>query len=201
MTNKKTLIYIITHLAIFIPTPPYIAYGLILLLEINIVYMSAMFYSLYITTLPKKYKYPLLLIVAGVLTLLFHQGLTLFSPVIALTLGFVIYLVPLSVIPFDTFNCNNEGTTFEKRKRYFKYMARLNILTLLFFVVRELLAFGSISYPTTEGIIKIQLPIIFYDGFSFFWSSIPGTIVVLTIFMILIPSLSKDKPKIEEEAK
>ncbi len=199
MTKKNTLLYIITNIAIFIPAPAFVGYGLILILGLIVVFSSSIFFGSYIESLDKEYRMPLLLIGAGIITTLYHQAISFFSPAIGLTLGFIIYLIPLSILGFDAVLVIKTDTSKQKQKESFKILAVLSLLSLFFFILREFLAFGTISYPTMSGIEMIQLPITFFEGFAFFWSSIPGALVIVTLFMVFLPLLQKKDPEVIKE--
>ncbi len=197
MTKKTTLLFLITNLSIFIPTPAYVGYGLVLILGTLIIFSACILFSSYIHTIESKYRFSLLLLMAGLVTLLYHQGITLFSPIIGLTLGYILYLIPLSILAFDALLTNETESVAQKRSESFKILFLFAAIALFFFFLREFLAFGTISYPTRTGIAIIQLPIFVFEGYAFFWSTIPGAIVVLALFMVIFPFVFLSKGKEE----
>ncbi len=199
MKKREFLLYIVTNMVIFVPSPPFVAYGIILILCFNVVYLITISYSKYISALENKYRYPLLLLCAALVTLIFHMGLSFVSPVIGLTLGFIMYLIPLSVLTLNTPFYQNEENIKEQKNNNIKTLFLISFLSLLFFVIREFFSYGTISYPTTTGIATIHLPVQLFDGYSFIWSSIPGAFFLLTIFVVLLPLIvQKNKKEIEE---
>ncbi len=198
MTKKNTVMYIVTNLAIFLPSPPYLAYGIILITALIVIFSSSICFSYYIRTLDSTWKTALMVLCAASITVLFHQGIMFFSPLIGLSLGFIIYLIPLSFLTFDSLVARETETPQEKRRQSFKILFILAALSLLFFVIREFLSFGTLSYPISSGLKIIDFPIKVFEGYAFFWTSIPGGLVILAIFMVILPSLLHTKEEVEK---
>ncbi len=198
MTKKNFLLHIIITLVIFVPSPPYIGYGIVLLLAFNIVFGVSIIFSNYIRDFEKKHRMPLVLLCAGLTTVLFHLVLSFFSPIIALTLGFILYHIPLSILAYDTLFKTKPTSNQENPRFTYKPLLPISMATLLFFIIREFFSFGTISYPTQSGIAFIQMPIQFFDDYAFVWSSIPGALFLLALFMVILPMFTSSKSKDEK---
>ncbi len=200
MKNRNDYwIYILTNIVIFVPAPPYLGYGIILILGLNFIFTMCMLFSAYIKDLESQHRRPLLLINAGLATVIYQLIVAAISPIISLTLGFILYLIPLSVLTFGSLFNYESSTTSDFTINRIKTMFSISTLTLLFFFIREFFSFGTISYPTPAGIATIALPYQIFDNHAFVWSSIPGALFLLTLFIVIIPLMSRLKDKNIEE--
>lgn len=201
MTKKIMFMYIVACLSMFIPAPPRFAYGIILLLIADVVLFLTVPAKAIIEKFSiKKYKTILLLLIGVSLTLFCHQILTLFSPIMALSVGFVVYLIPCSSLIFGFILSKKIKPISEAYAESVKTIVTLTLLGLLFFLLREFLAFGTISSPGMDGIIIFELPFHFLSTYSFFWSTIPGALILLAIFLVILSAIYRRK-EIEQRSK
>ncbi|MDE6067718.1 MAG: hypothetical protein K2F89_02025, partial [Treponemataceae bacterium] len=125
---------------------------------------------------------------------LFRQILILFSPVIALTLGFVIFLPPVSVFLF--------GNVFAERTPYPSDALRQSLVfsafALVFFFLRDLLGFGTISFPMPNGIGEAR----FFDSrstaFCSLFASVPGALLLVVLCMAALLTVQRKMNIIEK---
>ncbi|MFI3257184.1 MAG: hypothetical protein R3Y36_02675 [Spirochaetales bacterium] len=197
--KKNMFIYLLSFLSIFIPAPPRFAYGLILIFLFNIILLLI---KLVNETTEKfditKYKVVLLLFVVISVSILYHQLLTLFSPLMSLTIGFVIYLIPVALLPINYITPFKEYFCSKTYSELIKLLGIFSGYSLLFFFLRELLAFGSISYPGRNGIVIYHFPIEFLSDYNFFWSSIPGALILAAAFLVTVPAIHFKNKDISE---
>lgn len=199
MNKNNFLPYFISLIGMFLLSPPYFAYGLIMLLAFNIVYSVTIYFSIYLDGIEKKYKDLLLLLGSGILTVLIHLLITFFSPIIGTTISFIIYLIPLATYTFDTLLNKETNLVQEKTIISFKTLGWLNIIAITFTFVREIIAFSSISYPTRAGIVALNIPYNIFEKITFFGSTIPGILILTAFFMMIIPLFSLNKKSHKEE--
>lgn len=187
MTKKVAFLYVGACLSMFVPAPPRFAYGIVLVLIANMVLLITIpikvaidYFKIY------RYRTVLLLLVAVTLTIFCYQILTLFSPIMALSVGFVVYLIPLSSYTMGFIFLEKTNSISEAYKKSLKSNGILSVFGLVFFLLREFLAFGSISFPGMNGIIVFNLPFDFLVTFGFFWKSIPGALILLAGFLVIL---------------
>ncbi len=116
-------------------------------------------------------------------TILIKQFIILYSPVIAMTLSFVLYLVPVSAIII--------GRTVASEQMQWKAycISNLQVLgvftgtCLVFGFVRELIAYESISLPAHSGLWIIPLNMHGLIKATAFWGSIPGAFILLSLIL------------------
>ncbi len=173
-------------LSFIVPLPSRFAYTLIMLVTVNFVMLSGTALKMFIGKLDlQNLETPLLIIFMISMTLLFKQLIILFSPIIALTIGFVIYLAPVS--SFLT------GHILEPKENYTSNMFAVNMrnsgilsgIAALVSIVREFLAYGSFSLPFRDGIHIYKYPFVKSDTLSFFFSTISGALILTGIVVAL----------------
>ena len=98
MKRRSIYVFITAALAILIPAPGRFVYGLTLLIEV----MFILLFGSLMNNLIKKLKleslekfFTLLFVISG--TIFFRQLMILFQPEVVLNLGFMIYIVPVSL--------------------------------------------------------------------------------------------------------
>ena len=106
MKRRSVYLLIATILAVLVPSPGRFVYGVTLVLELNIL----MLIGTLTVSLVKQMKLEeitslIVLVIIIASTILFRQIMIMFQPEIMLTLGFIIYLMPVSffIIGFFSF--------------------------------------------------------------------------------------------------
>ncbi|OJF77724.1 MAG: hypothetical protein BKP49_01730 [Treponema sp. CETP13] len=193
MNKKNALQYIILASFYCIPCPARLGYGLILLLVFNIlVLVLTCTKYLLIKAKLEKYSKILQIIIAVAITVFCNQLLSLYSPLHSLVLGNILYIIPVSSI-FG-------GLIIRKRKLLLAAELKLSmsragvftLLSLVYFCVREYLAYGTLSFPSHTGFYISTLPS-FNIGVGIFWASVPGAFVLFAIFIIIMSIIYRYK--------
>ncbi len=186
MKKNAMLLYISAFLSIIIPTPARLAYGIIMLFTLNIVMILGTTAKFLIKKLDIEELEPVCLIIfLYAVTIFCKQLLILYSPVIALTLSFALYLIPISSFILGYIITDRE---ISPKVLYAKNMTASGLFTasaLLFYLIRELLAFGSISIPLRKGIHVIQLFSNKISEYTYFFATIPGSFVILAVIVAI----------------
>lgn len=183
MNKKNLLLYISAFLSIVIPTPARVAYGILMLLTLNVVMLFGTTAKFLIRKLDiEEFEPVCLLTFLYAVTIFCKQMMIFFSPVAAMTLSFAIYLIPVSSFILGYILTDKE---MNPKILYKKNMAASGIFTgnaLVFYLVREILSYGSISLPVKKGIHVINLFSGSGNDFLYFFATIPGSFVILAIF-------------------
>ena len=178
MKKNYFYIYIVAALTIILPLPPYFAYGITAVIQIYLLACAGLLTKILLERLDMKKQVPVVvLIILTMFTIFYKQLFILYSPVMALTAGFSIYL-----ICFSSYVLGNilDSVGLSPWMHFFKTFGRItlfSLFTLVFFIFRDIIAFGAISLPSTNGIKYINLFNVKYDGH--FFVSIPGTLILL----------------------
>ena len=181
--------YIASFLALTIPTPGRFVLGFTLILELFILEIL----GILINSLVSKLKFNeirsyfvMLFMIA--ITLLYRQILVLTYTEIALNLGFLIYLPPVSLFLTHTLFSDNDEALPVKLKTNLLNTLTFSILILLFFLFRDIFGYGTFTFFGKNH--RIFEKIIFNPeriGIFTFFASIPGGLVLtsITIYIML----------------
>ncbi len=194
---KKNLyfVFIAASFALLIAAPGRLAYGLPLIVELNILMAATRaFYSFV-----KKFDMGGVTDILAVsfivfLTASFKQLLILFSPVIALTLSFCIYIPALSVFLLaSVFQAQGGG-----EKIGFESTFWFSVFALVFFLLRDILGYGTLSLPVPNGIKESYLFNSYDTAFLSFFATIPGALLVLLLCMSFLLTVQLKMNTIEK---
>ena len=182
---KKFLIYIGTTLAIVLPFPGRIAYGIFALLHFNVsvVLLTLMFYAINLLNV-KFLRLGICSLELVALTILYKQLLVIFCPVAALTIGFSFYLPAVSAVVITIFNLRIKNSIKESCLDNLKKSLSISAFCFIIFVLRDILGFGTITLPNWQSLLVIKIPEIpFLAGNSFmsFFATIPGCMVLTVL--------------------
>ena len=197
MKQKKSFMYIASFLALTIPTPGRFVLGFTLILELFILEIL----GILINSLVSKLKFNeirsyfvMLFMIA--ITLLYRQILVLTYTEIALNLGFLIYLPPVSLFLTHTLFSDNDEALPVKLKTNLLNTLTFSILILLFFLFRDIFGYGTFTFFGKNH--RIFEKIIFNPeriGIFTFFASIAGALV-LTGLMIYLFLYFRNKARI-----
>lgn len=182
---KKFLIYIGTTLAIVLPFPGRIAYGIFALLHFNVsvVLLTLMFYAINLLNV-KFLRLGICSLELVALTILYKQLLVIFCPVAALTIGFSFYLPAVSAVVITIFNLRIKNSIKESCLYKLKKSLSISAFCFIIFVLRDIFGFGTITLPNWQSLLVIKIPEIpFLAGNSFmsFFATIPGCMVLTVL--------------------
>lgn len=191
MKRRSIYVFVSTSLAMLIPSPGRFVYGLTLVLALNFL----MLVGLIANSLVKKFKMKeegSIIILAAIVfgTILFKELVILINPEIMLTLGFIIYLMPISYF-FLGYVFNDNEMSFSQRSKFtFSHILTFSVYALLFFFVRDFAGYGTITFFGTnfQIIEKVLIPEDRIGGLAIL-ASIPGALIfssLLLFFHIII---------------
>jgi len=192
MNKKNALQYVLILAAFCIPSPARLAYGIILLLIYNLVTFSLVFTRYWISLCNiERYSQILQVIVAVAVTILCKELLTIYSPLYSLVLGNIIYIISVSSL-FSGFVVTKFSKVISKRIAvYLTHSGIISAIAFIFFIVREYFSFGTFSLPSQSGLYLLSIPSFYIPGSGYFWASIPGALVLLSLFIIIISLISR----------
>lgn len=185
--DNGTYFFLAAILSIFVPAPGRFAYAvtLLLLFDVQMIVSTLVFHLLDFLRL-ENLKNVLMSVFLVFVTILFKQVLIIYCPIMALTLGFCIYLPTFSTVAIQFF--------FEKRKEGLKAhlmdgtakSLMFSAYSLLFFLIREVIGYATISLPGPGGLIVFHLPVDFHSvSFAPFFATIPGCLSLIAVLFAL----------------
>ena len=187
MKRRSVYLLIATILAILVPSPGRFVYGVTLVLELNLV----MLIGTLTVSLVKKIKLEeintliVLTLIIGV-TILYRQIMIMFQPEIMLTLGFIIYLMPVSFFIIGYVFSNNEMLLTERLRINMVHILTFSVYALLFFLLRDICGYGTFTFFGKNHQIfeKVIIPSNRLGFFSIF-ASIPGAMILSSILLFI----------------
>ncbi len=186
MTKNYYTIYIAAVLSFVISLPPRFAYALTGILLLNLLIYSGLGLKFLMGFLKlEQFTSVILFFTATVFTILFKMILNICAPVIALNCGFAIYL-----ITFSSYLMGNLLDTlgFEQADHFKRTAIRVStfsVVTLLFFLIRDIIAYGTITLPAKYGLKIMQVFTPKENYFGHFLATIPGSLIVLGLAFCL----------------
>ena len=187
MTKNASFLFTASCLSLFVPVPPRFAYGLVLVLCANVIVFSVILLHAFIDYLGlTKGKTLFSLIGTMGITVLLYALLTLWSPLTAFTLGFIIYLIPVSSVISDTVFEPQPSSLRDEMRKGAKLSLLISSLGLSFFALRELFSYCSLSLPARTGLRILWIFGNFRSSPVFFWSAIPGALILLALLLTVL---------------
>ena len=186
---KKRSIYVLiaTILTVLVPTPGRFVYGVALVIELNFI----MLIGTLINSLVKKIKLEelnTLIILATIIstTILYRQILILICPEVMLTLGFMIYLIPISVFSFGYLFSNQNEPLAVRLKLNMVHILTFSVYVLLYFLLRDLAGYGTFTFFGKAHQIYEKV-LISPDNLGFFsiLASVPGALILSSILLFI----------------
>ena len=160
--NRNTIfMYIAVSLVMLVPVPGRLYYGVPVVIVLNLLMVLTTLFS----KLMDHFKFfslkpvCVLLVLVG-LTIFSRQLLILYSPVTALTMGFICYMPTIAVLMLGRFFDNRGMHLKTALKGNMRESGLFSIYALVFFLLRDVVGYGTISFPVPSGIFKFELPTI-----------------------------------------
>ncbi len=198
MKKNDLFTYLLLSLSILVFSPGRLAYGLVLILEYNFILFFSIFLVKLISILNlaelKNICFCFSVIFLAVLFKLFTR---LYSPMISFNLGILFYMPAISVILLENIYETTEKLSVAKalqtvmpKNLYFSLYA------LIFFILRDFFAYGSISLPCPFGVYNLfTIGNFKYSFVGVFFASIPGALCLAAVSYLLASSLIDRKAK------
>ena len=133
------------------------------------------------------------------LTILYKQLVMLLFPLMALQLGFVFYIPAVSSFLMGNIFGRRTAELEEALIPALKLTGIFILFSLLFFLFRDIIGFGTVTLPSKTGIVEIILFDVSKTSFLQFFASIPGALVLVVLAISLL-ILAQDKFNILEKA-
>ena len=183
--SEKIYYYIAANLAFLIPVPGRFAYALLLMILFNIqmALITLLFHAIHRMSLANM-RNALLALAIIALGVGYKQLLALFCPIASLTLGFCIFLPTLASVIIEFFFLDYEHGLKAHIASNMKKSGFMSIFSLLFFLIRDIFGYGTITLPQWKKILVIHLP---YNAqstqASLFLATIPGSLALMAVIL------------------
>lgn len=187
MKRRSVYVLIATILGILIPSPGRFVYGVTLVIEL----ISLMFIGTLATSLVKKLKLEelttiIVLMIIISTTILFRQIMIMIQPEVMLTLGYIIFLMPVSVFMIGYVFINEEKTLKEKLRFNMIHILTFSLYALLFFLLRDIAGYGTFTfYGPNHQIYEKVLIVSDQIGVLSVFASLPGAFILSAVLLFI----------------
>jgi hypothetical protein len=182
--NKQIYnIFTVISFALLIASPGRFAFGLIICAELFFLAICGLIVSALLEKLNlNQFKSILTIITLIFSTILYKQIIMWLFPLIALQLSFVFYLPAISSYMIGMIYKNDSKIKFSEN---IKIISFFSIFALVFYLIRDILGFGSFTFPTLNGIFEIILFNSKTLSWSVFFASMPGALFLVTVSILV----------------
>lgn len=188
MKQKKSFMYIASFLMLTIPATGRFVYGLTLVIELFFLELL----GILINSLVSKLKFNeirtyFVMFFMIAITILYRQILVLTYTEIALTLGFVLYIPPVSVYLTHTLFTDNEEPLAVRLKANLLSTVVFSLIILGFFLFRDVAGYGTFTFFGRNH--RIFEKVLFNPdkiGIFTFFASIPGALILTSLIIYFI---------------
>ncbi len=186
MKQNNLYVFVAASLALLVPIPGRLAFGIIMLVFLNVTMLLGTLFRKLICVLKLGNLQSVLVAMMLVCTATMAKlVLSLFCPIYALVLGFALYLPALSSFLIGYFfDPSREKLSVELAENMSQSL-RFSLAAFLLFLLRDIFGYGTITLPAKDSLFTIQIPF----GTSFmqagdFVASIPGTLVLVGLLIV-----------------
>lgn len=187
--HKNIFLYVLSLLPIIIATPPYVGCCIIIIFFLNLSMILGTTFRFLINKINTGNTEKLLLLAFLIfITIIFKRLLVLFSPVLGMMLSLAVFFIPLSSLFLDYLFSRDDYNLPSVFGKNMKHSGLFSIALFFFFLLREIIAFGSISIPVVKGVKILK----FLPWTANFWASIPGAFIIIAILLAIIIFIDKN---------
>lgn len=174
-------------LTLLVPCPARFGYVLLVVIAVDLLMVVGSGMRIAVDSLKFQELGSIMMMVFLVFcTVLIKQFMILYSPVMAMTLSFVLYLIPVSAILVGRVVVNDKTGWKPYCLTNLQIMGVFTGVSLLFGFIRELIAYESISLPARSGLYIIKLNLHGFIKSTSFWGSIPGAFIILSMILAFL---------------
>ena len=187
MSKKDIYFFLAAIISVLIPVPAHFAYILFILFNLNVIVLVGTGAKILIRKLSLgNLDKPLLLVFIVSLTIIMKQLIVFYSPIIALTLSFAVYITPFASFLIGDLISNDTEDARELFKSNEIAIGKFTLAALLISMLREILAYGTLSLPARNGIIILKTIFNKFGLYSFFWGTIPGMFIIIGVILAVV---------------
>lgn len=192
MNRNTVFMYIAVSLVMLVPVPGRLYYGVPVIIVLNLLMVLTTLFSKFMDYMKLYSLKPIciLLMLVGI-TIFARQLLILYSPMTALTMGFIFYMPAVAVLMLGRFFDNRGMHLKMALTGNMKESGFFSIYAFIFFFLRDVVGYGTISFPIPSGIFKLELPTLSYFSPFTFWASIPGALVLSGLLLAALSFIRK----------
>ena len=183
--RRSIYVFVSATLAMIVPAPGRFVYGLVLIVLLNFL----MLLGNVANSIVKKFDLRELqstviftFILCG--TIFFRQLMIFLNPEVVLTLGFVMYLTPVSFFVIGYLFNNSEDAFKQRIKFSFTHSLTFSVYALFIFIIRDIFGYGTFTYfgSNFQIVEKVLFPEDSLRVLSFI-ASVPGVLILSSVIL------------------
>ncbi|MGN0728348.1 hypothetical protein [Treponema sp.] len=184
MEKKEIYLYIPLSFAFLLPVPGRFAFGLVMIIELYLMSVcEILFKKLTLKFFNRELHNVITMIVLVSMCILFRQFMILFSPLVAFVMGIAFFMPALTSFVMGSWYSDSVLPLPQELCAALKKCSMFSVFAAVFFLIRDIFGYGTVSFPYPGGVFEIQLFGMKDSFFLFsFLASIPGAVVLLLLF-------------------
>lgn len=201
MKKSELSFFTTLSLAMLVPVPGRLAYGIILILLLNVLVLTGiLFKKLFSIFYSGELQNVILCALMISICVLFRQFFLILFPLQTFILGITIFMPVLTSFVLGRLYVNRNLSVAAELKASLKSSTGFSLFSILFFALRDIIGYGTLSFPSGTGISEIKLFDIASSEVSFlgmFWASVPGALILIAIVILVVASINRNLNIIE----
>lgn len=201
MKNSKLVYYFIaSSLAILVPVPGRLAYGIIVLVLFNMQMLFTSFIFHAVEHLKLQFlRNSIITFSLIAITIFYRQILIIYCPIAAFTLGFCIYLPALTSVVIEFFFTEYQKGVKKHSLFTMKKSLSISAFCIVYFLFRDIAGFGTVTLPAWKKIVVFHLPFnLETTDASIFLATIPGSLVLISVILCVYIIFNKKMQMVHE---
>ena len=193
MKKYSNYLYLLSFLAIVIPTPGRFVFGFTICIElILLTVLGTLFNSLTDLLKIKETKTFLLLMFLITITIVFRQIFVIFQTEVALVMSLLFYIPPFSLFLIHLLSKNEDLSLIQRLKTNSIQIFTFSFIALVFFLLRDVFVFGTFTFYGKNHLIYEKLIFSLQPtGFFAFVASIPGVFMIFALILVLLKFIKR----------
>lgn len=203
MKNKNLYFYLTAYLALLIPAPGRFVYGFTLMMELFLLSFVAFFSIIFVQKIKfEQLKSIIFILIIISFTILFRQLMIFINAEVVLTLGFLLYLPPVSLLILNIL--------FTQKQEDFLPQFNHNVIKttiftfggMIIFLIRDIFGYGTFTFFGKNHFIYEKVLFNSNDiGIFSLLATIPGVLVLIGLLYFIYIKISNkfDIIKLKEE--
>lgn len=193
MKKENMFLYLTAYLALLIPIPGRFVYGFTIMTEVIFLSIIGSLSVLIIEKIKfEQLKSILFILILVSFSILFRQIIVMINSQVALTLGFIFFLPPVSLFILNILFTQKSGNFLEQFKHTILKTLFFSLGGMIIFLIRDIFGYGTFTFFGKNHFIYEKL--LFNEnsvGIFSLLASIPGVLIILGIIYFIFIQISK----------
>ena len=193
MKKENMFLYLTAYLALLIPIPGRFVYGFTIMTEVIFLSIIGSLSVLIIEKIKfEKLKSILFILILVSFSILFRQIIVMINSQVALTLGFIFFLPPVSLFILNILFTQKSGNFLAQFKHTIFKTLFFSLGGMIIFLIRDIFGYGTFTFFGKNHFIYEKL--LFNEnsvGIFSLLASIPGVLIILGIIYFIFIQISK----------